>query len=242
MDGITERIERAQRGDKGERDRLVVDNMPLVWSMVGRFSSSGKDKEELFQIGMIGLMQAIDRFDTTYDVRFSTYAVPLILGEIRRFLRDDNPIKVSRTIAEHRKQIQTLQQGQEDISVDQIVEKTGLTREDVVLAMASARLVTSIYETAYDSGESQVLLVDQLEGKEKPMEEEVLEEQILALAMQALSAEEKNLIQMRFFENMTQTEIAGRLGMTQVQVSRREKKILQKMREFILIAFLNILV
>ena len=234
MDGITERIERAQRGDKGERDRLVVDNMPLVWSMVGRFSSSGKDKEELFQIGMIGLMQAIDRFDTTYDVRFSTYVVPLILGEIRRFLRDDNPIKVSRTIAEHRKQIQTLQQGQEDISVDQIVEKTGLTREDVVLAMASARPVTSIYETAYDSGESQVLLVDQLEGKEKPMEEEVLEEQILALAMQALSAEEKNLIQMRFFENMTQTEIAGRLGMTQVQVSRREKKILQKMREFIL--------
>ena len=234
MDGITERLERAQRGDKGERDRLVVDNMPLVWSMVGRFSSSGKDKEELFQIGMIGLMQAIDRFDTTYDVRFSTYAVPLILGEIRRFLRDDNPIKVSRTIAEHRKQIQTLQQGQEDISVDQIVEKTGLTREDVVLAMASARPVTSIYETAYDSGESQVLLVDQLEGKEKPMEEEVLEEQILALAMQALSAEEKNLIQMRFFENMTQTEIAGRLGMTQVQVSRREKKILQKMREFIL--------
>ena len=234
MDGITERIERAQRGDKGERDRLVVDNMPLVWSMVGRFSSSGKDKEELFQIGMIGLMQAIDRFDTTYDVRFSTYAVPLILGEIRRFLRDDNPIKVSRTIAEHRKQIQTLQQGQEDISVDQIVEKTGLTREDVVLAMASARPVTSIYETAYDSGESQVLLVDQLEGKEKPMEEEVLEEQILALAMQALSAEEKNLIQMRFFENMTQTEIAGRLGMTQVQVSRREKKILQKRREFIL--------
>ena len=225
MDGITERIERAQRGDKGERDRLVVDNMPLVWSMVGRFSSSGKDKEELFQIGMIGLMQAIDRFDTTYDVRFSTYAVPLILGEIRRFLRDDNPIKVSRTIAEHRKQIQTLQQGQEDISVDQIVEKTGLTREDVVLAMASARPVTSIYETAYDSGESQVLLVDQLEGKEKPMEEEVLEEQILALAMQALSAEEKNLIQMRFFENMTQTEIAGRLGMTQVQVSRREKKL-----------------
>ena len=234
MDGITERIERAQKGDKGERDRLVVDNMPLVWSMVGRFSSSGKDKEELFQIGMIGLMQAIDRFDTTYDVRFSTYAVPLILGEIRRFLRDDNPIKVSRTIAEHRKQVQTLQQGQEDISVDQIVEKTGLTREDVVLAMASARPVTSIYETAYDSGESQVLLVDQLEGKEKPMEEEVLEEQILALAMQALSAEEKNLIQMRFFENMTQTEIAGRLGMTQVQVSRREKKILQKMREFIL--------
>lgn len=234
MDGITERIERAQRGDKGERDRLVVDNMPLVWSMVGRFSSSSKDKEELFQIDMIGLMQAIDRFDTTYDVRFSTYAVPLILGEIRRFLRDDNPIKVSRTIAEHRKQIQTLQQGQEDISVDQIVEKTGLTREDVVLAMASARPVTSIYETAYDSGESQVLLVDQLEGKEKPMEEEVLEEQILALAMQALSAEEKNLIQMRFFENMTQTEIAGRLGMTQVQVSRREKKILQKMREFIL--------
>ena len=234
MDGITERIERAQKGDKGERDRLVVDNMSLVWSMVGRFSSSGKDKEELFQIGMIGLMQAIDRFDTTYDVRFSTYAVPLILGEIRRFLRDDNPIKVSRTIAEHRKQIQTLQQGQEDISVDQIVEKTGLTREDVVLAMASARPVTSIYETAYDSGESQVLLVDQLEGKEKPMEEEVLEEQILALAMQALSAEEKNLIQMRFFENMTQTEIAGRLGMTQVQVSRREKKILQKMREFIL--------
>lgn len=234
MDGITERIGRAQRGDKGERDRLVVDNMPLVWSMVGRFSSSGKDKEELFQIGMIGLMQAIDRFDTTYDVRFSTYAVPLILGEIRRFLRDDNPIKVSRTIAEHRKQIQTLQQGQEDISVDQIVEKTGLTREDVVLAMASARPVTSIYETAYDSGESQVLVVDQLEGKEKPMEEEVLEEQILALAMQALSAEEKRLIQMRFFENMTQTEIAGRLGMTQVQVSRREKKILQKMREFIL--------
>ena len=230
MDGITERIERAQRGDKGERDRLVVDNMPLVWSMVGRFSSSGKDKEELFQIGMIGLMQAIDRFDTTYDVRFSTYAVPLILGEIRRFLRDDNPIKVSRTIAEHRKQIQTLQQGQEDISVDQIVEKTGLTREDVVLAMASARPVTSIYETAYDSGESQVLLVDQLEGKEKPMEEEVLEEQILALAMQALSAEEKNLIQMRFFENMKISEVAQVLHMNENTVKTRLYSSLRKLK------------
>ena len=233
MDALKERMLRAQGGDSEEREKLVVENIPLVWSMVGRFRTSGKEKEELFQIGMIGLLHAIDRFDTTYDVKFSTYAVPLIIGEMRRFVRDDTPIKVSRTIVEHRKQIMALQQEEQDISVEEMAKRTGLSQEDVVLALGSSRPVGSLYDTAYDSGESEVLLIDQLQEKGKPMEQQVMENEMVALAMQSLSAEEEQLIRLRFFENMTQTQIGEKLHMTQVQVSRQEKRILKKMREFI---------
>lgn len=233
MDALKERMLRAQGGDQEEREKLVVENIPLVWSMVGRFGSSGKEKEELFQIGMIGLLHAIDRFDTTYDVKFSTYAVPLIIGEMRRFVRDDTPIKVSRTIVEHRKQIMALQQEEQDISVEEMARRTGLSQEDVVLALGSSRPVGSLYDATYDSGESEVLLIDQLQEKGKPMEQQVMENEMVALAMQSLSTEEEQLIRLRFFENMTQTQIGEKLHMTQVQVSRQEKRILKKMREFI---------
>lgn len=233
MDALKERMLRAQGGDQEEREKLVVENIPLVWSMVGRFGSSGKEKEELFQIGMIGLLHAIDRFDTTYDVKFSTYAVPLIIGEMRKFVRDDTPIKVSRTIVEHRKQIMALQQEKQDISVEEMARRTGLSQEDVVLALGSSQQVGSLYDAAYDSGEGEVLLIDQLQEKGKPMEQQVMEKEMVTLAMQSLSAEEEQLIRLRFFENMTQTQIGEKLHMTQVQVSRQEKRILKKMREFI---------
>ena len=234
MDALKERMLRAQRGDQEEREKLVVENIPLVWSMVGRFGSSGKEKEELFQIGMIGLLHAIDRFDTTYDVKFSTYAVPLIIGEMRKFVRDDTPIKVSRTIVEHRKQIMKLQQEKQDISVEEMARCTGLSQEDVVLALGSSRPVGSLYDAAYDSGEGEVLLIDQLQEKGKPMEQQVMEKEMVTLALKSLSAEEEQLIRLRFYGNKTQSETAKVLHTTQVQISRRERKILVQLRRRLL--------
>lgn len=231
MERLTERIRLAQQGDERERERLILDNVPLVWSVVRRFAYTGKDGEELFQIGMIGLMQALDRFDVSYDVKLSTYAVPMILGEIRRFLRDDTPVKISRNIMTNRQKIKELQEQGEDLSVDEIAERSGLSREDVVLALGSERPVGSIYEPVYDSGEGEVLLVEQLQEKGKSIEQRVMEKQQVDMALGVLDEQEKKLIHMRFFENLTQAQIGKDLKLSQVQVSRMEKKILRKMRQ-----------
>lgn len=229
-----ELMERAQKGDKAAREQMILDNIPLVWSMVGRFHYTGQEKEDLFQVGMVGLMCAIDRFDTSYHVKFSTYAVPLILGEIRRFLRDDGPMKITRSILEHRKQIRLLTETKDDMTIEEIAEKTGLSTEDVVLALGSEKPVESIYQPVYDAGEGEVLLVDKLQQKERSIEEDVEEKQLLKQAFGPLEPEEERLIWLRFFENKTQSETGALLRMTQVQVSRMEKKILGKMRREIL--------
>ena len=230
MEQLEERITQAHQGDKEAREQLILDNIPLVWSMVGRFHYANRDKDELFQIGMVGLMQAVDRFDVSYGVQFSTYAVPMIIGEIRRFLRDDSLVKVTRSIVEHRKQIRALLEETPGLSVEEIAKRTGLTTEDIILAMESDRPVESIYEPVYDSGESRVMLVDQLKQQDKPIEESVMEKEMLAQAFAKLDDRESRMIRMRFYENKTQTEVGKMLDMTQVQVSRMEKKILLKMR------------
>lgn len=227
---LEERITLAHQGDKEAREQLILDNMPLVWSMVGRFRYTNRDKDELFQIGMVGLLQAIDRFDVSYGVQFSTYAVPMIMGEIRRFLRDDNLVRVTRSIVENRKLIRGIMEETPGISIEEIANKTGLSTEDVVLAMESDRPVESIYEPVFDSGESQVLLVDQLKQQEKPIEESVVEKEVLEQAFSLLNEKEERIIRMRFYENKTQSEVGKILHMTQVQVSRMEKKTLLKMR------------
>ncbi len=227
---LEERITQAHQGDKEARDQLILDNIPLVWSMVGRFRYANRDKDELFQIGMVGLMQAVDRFDVSYGVQFSTYAVPMIIGEIRRFLRDDSLVKVTRSIVEHRKNIRALLEETPGLSVEEIAKRTGLETEDIILAMESDRPVESIYEPIYDSGGSRVLLVDQLKQQDKPIEESVMEKEMLAQAFAKLDDKESRMIRMRFYENKTQTEVGKILDMTQVQVSRMEKKILLKMR------------
>ena len=188
----------------------------------------------MFQIGVIGLMQAVDRFDTSYDVKFSTYAVPLIIGEIRRFLRDDTPVKVARSIVENRRRIHALMEQQEHLTVEDIVKETELTMEDVMLALGSERPVESIYEPVYDSGEGEVLLIDQLQKTGKPMEQEVMEHQMLQEAFAQLDETETKVIRLRYFENKTQSQIGELMDMTQVQVFRLEKKILLKMRSVFL--------
>ncbi len=230
MGEFLEQMKQVREGNLEVREKLILENIPLVWSMVKRFHYTNLDREELFQIGMVGLLQAVDRFDISYEVRFSTYAVPMILGEMKRFLRDDKPVKITRSIVENRKKIQEIVVENPGLSVMEIAEKSGLKLEDVVLAMESDKPVGSIYETVYDSGESQVLLIDQLDEKGKSLEERVEEQELLSQAFQNLDEEEEKMIRLRFYENKTQTQVGELLHMSQVQVSRMEKKVLKKMR------------
>ena len=225
MEKWEEQIKLAHQGDVTAREQMILDNIPLVWSMVARFRYANRDREELFQNGMLGLMQAVDRFDTGFGVQFSTYAVPVIMGEIRRFLRDDTPVKVTRSIVENRKKIQMVQEKCPGISLGEIAKKSDLSVEDVVLALES--------ESVYDSGESQVLLVDKLEQQEKNIEEQVMEKELLTQAFSKLDDRERKMIEMRFFENKTQTQVGEILNMSQVQISRWEKKVLIKMRQVV---------
>lgn len=235
MDGVIALINQAHDGDKEARDRLVQENLGLVWSIVRRFTKRGYELEDLFQIGSIGLMKAIDKFDVTMEVRFSTYAVPMITGEIKRFLRDDGMIKVSRTIKENgwkikrASEILGTQLGRE-ATVEEIAEETGISVEEIVMALEACTEVESIYKTVYQGDGNQIYLADKLPEKRNDTEDclnNILMEQLLS----TLNEMERELIRQRYFEDKTQTEIAKHFGISQVQVSRLEKKILRQMRE-----------
>lgn len=241
MDRFAEWIQRAQSGDKAARDRLVSENLGLVHTIVRRFEHRGHEREELFQIGCIGLMKAIDHFDLTLQLAFSTYAVPMIMGEIRRFLRDDGMVKVSRSLKEHgykiskAREMLSVELGREP-SLLEISAITELTIEEIVLAMEANKEVESIYQPVYGSEGDELLLIDQLGGvgdalKEEPEKEAVLNEIVIAQLLSLLDEKERELIQLRYFEEKTQCEVAKQLEMSQVQVSRQERKILTKLRE-----------
>lgn len=237
MDETADCIKRAHEGDKQARDALVTKNLGLVWSVVQRFAYRGHDKEELFQIGSIGLMKAIDRFDFTYGVCFSTYAVPLIMGEIRRFLRDDGMVKVSRSMKDNGFRISTARNrlshelGRE-ATLAEIAEATQLTVEDVVAALEANEEVQSLYSSVFQSDGNEIYLVDKVCDKKN--EHEALENHLLVEELLAgLGEEERRLIKMRYFENATQNETASALGTSQVQVSRMEKKLLLRMRKIL---------
>lgn len=231
----------AKKGDKAARDRLVQDNTGLVWSIVRRFAGRGFEQEDLFQIGCIGLIKAVDKFDHSFQVQFSTYAVPLIMGEIKRFIRDDGMVKVSRTVKENgwkvKKAAQLLGQklGREP-TIDELVRETGLWAEDITLALEAAGEVESIYKPIYQKDGSEMYLIDQISddaetgGHIEKLFNNIVLEQILG----ELSDMEKSIIVMRYFQEQTQTEIAKKLGISQVQVSRMEKKILVNLRKKIL--------
>lgn len=228
-------IERVHKGDKAAREQLVEENMGLVYTVVHRFQDRGCDREDLVQIGSIGLIKAIDNFDTAFEVRFSTYAVPMIAGEIKRFLRDDGMIKVSRLLKESaarawRAREMLERQTGTDPTIDEIARETGIAPEELVMAMDAASDVESLNQTVYRGDGTPVLLEDRLpDGQDR--NEELLNRMLLAQLLQLLEPDERRIIQMRYFEDMTQVQVAGRLGMTQVQVSRAEKKILRRMRE-----------
>lgn len=229
-------ITEAQQGDKAARDRVVQENMGLVYMVTKRFADRGVEREELAQIGAIGLIKAVDKFDPAMGYTFSTYAVPLIMGEIRRFLRDDNMIHVSRQLKEHARKIAIIREQfkkteNREPTMDELAERTGLTREDLVASMESVYEVESISKPVRDTGEDSHALTieDQLEDKihfEAPMVNRIA----LSQVMDELEEREARLIHLRYIEEQTQTQVAHALGMNQVAVSRLEKKILIKMR------------
>lgn len=234
MEEVAVLIAKSQQGDKAAREVLIEKNLGLVHAIVRRFLGRGVEQEDLFQIGAIGLMKAIDHFDLTYDVKFSTYAVPLISGEIKRFLRDDGPVKVSRTIKEQALKVILARQklqgsfGREP-TLEEIAKETGLSVEDIVTATEADCRVESIYTPMYQKDGNEVLLMDTL-GHEDKEKEAVLNHMLLQQLMKELTETENRLIRLRYFQDKTQTEVAGYLGISQVQVSRMEKKILLTMR------------
>lgn len=240
MRDMTELIRRAQEGDKGARDRMISENLGLVHSIAKRFENRGCDREELFQTGCIGLIKAIEKFDLSMQLAFSTYAVPMIMGEIRRFLRDDGMVKVSRTLKENgykiskARELLTNELGREP-SILEIEALTELSREEIVLAMEANRDVESIYQPVAGTDGEELLLVDQLGNTsniyEEPEKEAILNEVVVAQLLATLDEKERRVIQLRYFENKTQCELAGELGMSQVQISRLERKILLRLRE-----------
>lgn len=232
MDTLT-LINRAHQGDKLARDKILIENTGLIWSVVRRFLNRGHEGEDLFQIGCIGMLKAIDRFDTEFDVAFSTYAVPMIAGEIRRFIRDDGIVKISRKIKEnqmkimHQREIYINEKKQEP-TIEELEKVCDLTKEEIVMAMDASRNVESIDKEMY-SKDSAYTLMDLAED-DTNIEETVLNKIMVQQLMDMLESKERKIINLRYFKNKTQSQVAKEMGMTQVQVSRLEKKILNSMR------------
>lgn len=230
-------IERSHHGDKEAREQLVEENMGLVWSVVKRFTGRGTDMEDLFQIGAMGLLKAIDKFDTSFEVKFSTYAVPMIAGEIKRFLRDDGIVKVSRTLKENcwkiKRETELFRQktGREP-TLEELSAVTELPREEIAMALESSAEVESIYKTIPQKDGSEVCLLDRMENQNQGNGmQQLLNRVVLEQLLLELPDTDRRLIIMRYIQDKTQSEVARVLGVSQVQVSRLEKKILKQMRE-----------
>ena len=234
-DSTKDLIERAHRKDKEARDKLILDNMGLIGSIVKRFEGRGVDREDLFQIGSIGLIKAVDKFDTSFGVMFSTYAVPMITGEIKRFLRDDGMIKVSRSIKETAYKTYIAKERLErelkrEPAISEIAEALDMPIEDIAVAMDASADVESLQKTVYQGDGSEILLMDRIldENNEiRKLTDNITLEELLS----HLDGDERQIIYMRYYQEKTQAEVARILGISQVQVSRLEKKILLKMRK-----------
>ena len=225
----------AHQGDKAARDTLIEENIGLVWSIVRRFQNRGVETEYLFQIGSIGLIKAVDKFDPSYEVQFSTYAVPMIAGEIRRFLRDDGMLKVSRSLKELAGRIYSTKDALEkkngrEPTLFEVADELGVSQEDLVLAMEAQTQVESLQQVIYQGEGSDISLMDKLEEEEN-QSEQVVDRLLLEEVLKTLEGRERQLIYMRYFQEKTQAVIARQLGISQVQVSRLEKKILGKLRK-----------
>lgn len=233
-----ELLVKAGMGDTLAREKLITENTGLVWSIVRRFNGRGYEAEDLFQIGCIGLIKAVDKFDDSFGVMFSTYAVPLIMGEIKRFMRDDGMVKISRSIKENgwkvNRAIQKLNQilGREP-TMEEVANETLLSKEEIAMAMEANSDVESIYKSLYQNDGSEVYLIDQISTDKNNNEkfEKIINSMTLEKVIDELNEKERQIIKMRYFQEKTQTEVAGRLGISQVQVSRMEKKILLELRK-----------
>lgn len=241
-------IKLAHNGDKEARDLLVNENVGLIWSIVKRFSGRGYEMEDLFQIGCIGILKAIDKFDITFNVQFSTYAVPMITGEIKRFLRDDGIIKVSRSLKENNYKISkavgelSIKLNREP-TIEEIAEKLEMSSEEIIITMEANIEVESIHKTIYQNDGNEIYLVDKISKdgisnsieniniSEDTEKDNLINHMVLKEIIEKLDPREKELIILRYYKDKTQVEVAKVLGISQVQVSRMEKKILLKMRK-----------
>lgn len=235
MDHTIALIQKSHNGDEEAKAQLIEENVGLIWCIVKRFFNRGAEAEDLFQIGSIGLLKAIDKFDLSYEVKFSTYAVPMISGEIKRFLRDDGMIKVSRSLKELAYKAFLAQEelrrryGREP-GLEELAEHMQVEKEELVMAMEASSEIESLHKTIYQKDGHEIQLMDKLEEQEA-REDKILDRMLLKELLEQLEKEDRQLIYLRYFANKTQAEVGQMLGISQVQVSRMEKKILKRLRE-----------
>lgn len=235
MDEINNLIVLAQNGDKNAKEKLILDNKGLIWSIVKKFSNRGYELEDLFQIGVIGLLKCINKFDNKFNVKFSTYAVPMIIGEIKRFLRDDGLIKISRPIKEIAGKIRYAQENflkkyGRQATLNDLANELNISLEELIIAMDANKNVESIYQTINQSDGSTCFLLDKLNSKDNG-HSKIINKIAIHSVIEKLDYIEKEIIKQRYFFDKTQSEVAKKLNLSQVQVSRLEKKILNKIRQ-----------
>lgn len=232
---IMELLEKSHRGDKNARDELVSGNLRLVLSVVQRFSGRGEPMDDLFQVGCIGLLKAIDHFDTSQGVRFSTYAVPMIIGEIRRYLRDNSSLRVSRSVRDNAYRALAVKERltgekQREPDVEEIAREMGMKKEDIVFALDAISDPISLYEPVFQDGSETICVMDQVRDTNSS-DENWLDGILMKQAVSDLSAREKKILALRFYEGRTQTEVASEIGISQAQVSRLEKGVMDKIKK-----------
>ena len=224
-----------KQGDMNAREKFIRGNLKLVLSVVQRFASRGENMDDLFQVGCIGLIKSIDNFDITQEVKFSTYAVPMIIGEIRRYLRDNNSIRVSRSMRDTAYKAlsakeQLMRESNREPTIEEIAAKLGLPREEVVIAMEAIIEPVSLYEPVYSDETDSVYVMDQVHDKNSS-DSNWIEEISLKQAIKTLSPRERNILSLRFFKGKTQVEVAQEIGISQAQVSRLEKSALKQIKK-----------
>jgi len=232
-----ELFDRIEKGDKEARDLFIQGNLRLVLSIVQRFNNSNEDASDLFQIGCIGLIKALDNFDRTLNVKFSTYAVPMIIGELKRYLRDYNTIRVSRSLKDIAYKAiyareKLVKEGQKEPTIEEISKIIEVPKEDIVVALDAIQTPVSLYEPVYTEGGDTLYVMDQISDK-KNKEDTWIEELSLKQALDKLTQRERNIVELRFFKGKTQMEVADEIGISQAQVSRLEKNALRNMKYYL---------
>jgi len=237
MDHTIALIQKSHEGDEEARAQIVEENTGLVWCIVRRFTGRGTELEDLFQIGTIGLIKAVDKFDCSYEVCFSTYAVPMIIGEVRRFLRDNNSIRVSRSLRDIAYKTVSAREAltrelDREPTLDEIAERTSINREEIIQSLDAIQSPLSLYEPVYSDGGDTLYVMDQISDK-KNKEDNWVQEIALCEALKKLPKREQRIIKMRFYEGKTQMEIAQEIHISQAQVSRLEKSALKTMKGYL---------
>ncbi len=228
-----ELIKKAHNGDRNARDEMIQGNLKLVLSVIQRFSNRGEPLDDLFQVGCMGLIKAIDNFNTDLQVRFSTYAVPMIIGEVRRYLRDNNSVRVSRSLRDTAyKAIQVREKLSNELNreprVEEIAKELDMNKEDVVIALEAIVEPVSLYEPVYNEGGDAIYVMDQIGDRNTP--DSWMDEIMIKDSIKKLSQREKNILNLRFMLGKTQTEVAKEIGISQAQVSRLEKSALKRIK------------